>query len=212
VYRSTTDNLGSYHVTQLPPGSYTMEVVKTGFETQKVQAFKLFVDQQFQQNIALAVGQATQTVSVTAAELLLDTQASNQGQVIENEQIQDMPLNGRDYLQLAQLSSGVVPVVNGISSPASGWSAAGTVAIVIGGLREDDNSYLYDGIETRNAWYGAAGLLPDPDNIQEFKVEQSGSSAAFGVGGAFVTVVTKSGSNQFHGNAYEFIRNNDFDA
>src|ERR1017187_4823925 len=79
VYRSTTDNLGSYHVTQLPPGSYTMEVVKTGFETQKVQAFKLFVDQQFQQNIALAVGQATQTVSATAAELLLATQASHQG-------------------------------------------------------------------------------------------------------------------------------------
>jgi hypothetical protein len=212
AYRTTTDSMGSYHVTQLPPGSYTMEVVKAGFETQRIEPFKLFVDQQFQQSITLSVGSTVQTVSVTSAALLLDTETSNQGQVIENQQIDDMPLNGRDYLQLAQLSSGVVPIVNGISSPATGWSAQGTVAVVIGGLREDDNSYLYDGIETRNAWYGAAGLLPSPDNIQEFKVEQSGSSAAYGVGGAFINVVTKSGTNRFHGTAYEYLRNNDFDA
>ena len=212
AYHTTSDNLGSYHVTQLPPGTYTMEVVKAGFETQRIQPFKLFVDQQFQQSIALAVGTTIQTVSVSSAALLLDTETSNQGQLIENQQIDDMPLNGRDYLQLAQLSSGVVPIVNGISSPASGWSAAGTVAVVIGGLREDDNSYLYDGIETRNAWYGAAGLLPSPDNIQEFKVEQSGSSAAYGAAGAFINVVTKSGTNRFHGTAYEYLRNNDFDA
>lgn len=212
AYHTTSDSLGSYHVTQLPPGSYTMEVVKAGFETQKIQPFKLFVDQQFQQSITLSVGTTVQTVSVSSAALLLDTETSNQGQVIENQQIDDMPLNGRDYLQLAQLSSGVVPIVNGISSPASGWSAAGTVAVVIGGLREDDNSYLYDGIETRNAWYGAAGLLPSPDNIQEFKVEQSGSSAAYGAAGAFINVVTKSGTNRFHGTAYEYLRNNDFDA
>jgi hypothetical protein len=212
-YRAVTDNMGSFHVTQLPPGTYTMEVSKAGFQTQKIQPFKLFVDQPLQQTIALQVGTQTQTVSVSAAALLLDTQASNQQQLIENQQIDSMPLNGRDYLQLAELSSGVVPVVNGISSPASGWSAqGGTVAIVIGGLREDDNSYLYDGIETRNAWYGAAGLLPDPDMIQEFRVEQSGSSAQYGVGGAFVNVVTRSGTNQFHGTAYEYLRNNDFDA
>jgi len=212
TYHAVTDSLGAYHVTQLPPGNYTMKVIKAGFETEDLKPFKLFVDQQLEQNISLAVGGTSETVSVSAAALLLDTQTSNQGQVIENQQIQDMPLNGRDYLQLAQLSAGVVPIVNGISSPASGWSAAGTVAVVIGGLREDDNSYLYDGIETRNAWYGAAGLQPSPDMIQEFKVEQSGSSAQYGVGGAFVNVVTKSGTNQFHGTAYEYLRNNDLDA
>lgn len=212
VYHAMADNLGMYHITDLPPGSYTMDVTKAGFATQHVQAFTLVVDQQFQQNISLAVGQAIQTVSVNAAALLLDTEASSEQQLIESRQIDDMPLNGRDYLQLAQLSAGVVPIVNGISSPASGWSAAGTVAIVVSGLREDDNSYLYDGIETRNAWYGAAGLLPDPDMIQEFAVMNSGAPAQFGVGGAFVNVVTKSGTNQFHGTAYEFLRNNDFDA
>ncbi|MGA8731170.1 MAG: carboxypeptidase regulatory-like domain-containing protein [Terracidiphilus sp.] len=214
AYRAVTDSLGAYHITNLPPGSYTMEVSKTGFATQHIQPFTLIVGQLFQQNIALAVGQAEQTVSVSAAALLLDTEASHDEQLIESRQINDMPLNGRDYLQLAQLSAGVVPVagVSGISSPASSWSAAGTVAIDVSGLREDDNSYLYDGIETRNAWYGAAGILPDPDMVQEFLVMNSGAPSQFGSGGAFVNVVTKSGTNQFHGTAYEFLRNNDFDA
>jgi hypothetical protein len=212
VHRTTSDSLGSYHVTQLAPGSYTMDVTKAGFETQNIQPFQLFVDQQLQQNIALKVGQAVQTVSVSAAALLLDTETSNQGQIIQNQQINDMPLNGRDVLQLAQLSAGVTPVISGISSPASSWTGTQVVSVMIGGLREDDTSYLYDGIETRNAWYGADGLLPSPDNIQEFKVEQSGSSAAFGDGGAFITVVTKSGTNQLHGSAFEFVRNNDMNA
>jgi hypothetical protein len=162
VYSATSDGLGAYHVTQLPPGRYTMTVSKTGFETQNTVPFTLFVDQKLEQNITLGVGGTTQSVSVSANALLLDTQTSNQGQVIENQQIGDMPLNGRDVLQLAQLSAGVTPVVTGMSSPASQWTGTATVALVIGGLREDDVSYLYDGIETRNAWYGAAGLLPSP--------------------------------------------------
>ena len=212
VYSAISDNLGAYHVTQLPPGAYTMTISKTGFQTQNIQQFILVVDQQFSQNIVLAVGQTTESISVSADALLIDTQTSNQGQVIESQQITDMPLNGRDVLQLAQLSAGVVPVVQGMSSPASQWTGTATVALVIGGLREDDASYLYDGIETRNAWYGAAGLLPSPDFVQEFKVEQSGAPAQFGNGGAFVSVVTRSGTNQFHGAAYEYLRNNDFDA
>lgn len=212
AYSATTDNLGTYHVTQLPPGTYTLTVTKTGFETKNINSFDLVVDQQFQQNLVLAVGQATESVSVSADALLIDTQTSNQGQVIENQQIENMPLNGRDILQLAQLSAGVTPVTQGMSSPASQWTGTTTVALVIGGLREDDNSYLYDGIETRNAWYGAAGLLPSPDFVQEFKVEQSGAPAQFGNGAAFVSVVTRSGTNQVHGAAYEYLRNNDLDA
>src|ERR1019366_7071763 len=212
AYNTTTDSMGSYHVTQLPPGSYTMEVARTGFATQNLKAFRLFLDQHLQQNITLAVGQAVQTVSVSAAALLLDTEAANQGQLIQNQQINDMPLNGRDVLQLAQLSAGVTPVIPGMSSPASSWTGTQVVSVMIGGLREDDTSYLYDGIETRNAWYGADGLLPSPDNVQEFKVEQSGSSAAFGDGGAFITMVTRSGTNQIHGALFEFLRNNDMNA
>ncbi len=212
AYNATTDGLGAFHVTQLPPGLYTMSVTRSGFETQNLKAFQLYVDQHLEQNITLQVGQAIQTVSVSASALLLDTESSNSGQLIQNQQINDMPLNGRDVLQLAQLSAGVTPVISGISSPASSWTGTQVVSVMIGGLREDDTSYLYDGIETRNAWYGADGLLPSPDNVQEFKVEQSGSSAAFGDGGAFITMVTRSGTNQFHGALFEFVRNNDMNA
>ena len=104
-YRAATDGLGAYHVTDLLPGRYTMEVVKTGFATQRVLPFTLIVGQLFQQNISLAVGQAEQTVTVNAGALLLNTESSHDEQLVESQQIDDMPLNGRDYLQLAQLDA-----------------------------------------------------------------------------------------------------------
>jgi hypothetical protein len=215
TYRAQTDNLGSYHVTDLPPGTYTMDVSKSGFAEQRVQPFTLIVGQLFQDNITLAVGQTQQTVSVNAANLLLNTESSHDEQLIGSQQIDNMPLNGRDYLQLAQLDAGVVPVsgIQGVSSPASSWASdSGVVAVDISGLREDDNSFLYDGIETRNSWYGAAGLQPDPDMVEEFVMLNSDAPAQYGSGGAFINVITRSGTNQFHGTAYEFLRNNDFDA
>ena len=214
-FRAVTDGLGAYHVTDLPPGTYTMDVVMAGFAPQHIQAFTLVVGQVFQHNITLAIGRAEQTVSVGAGSLLLNTESSHDQQLIEGKQIDDMPLNGRDYLQLAQLDAGVVPVsgISGITSPASSWASdSGVVAVDVSGLREDDNSYLYDGVETRNAWYGAAGLQPDPDMVQEFVMMNSAAPAQYGAGGAFVNVVTRSGTNQFHGTAYEYLRNNDFDA
>lgn len=214
-YRMQTDGQGAYHVTDLPPGTYTMEVVKSGFANQRLQPFTLIVGQLFQENITLAVGQTEQTVAVNASALLLNTESSHDEQLIEGQQIDNMPLNGRDYLQLAQLDAGVVPIsgIQGINSPASSWASdSGVVAVDISGLREDDNSFLYDGIETRNAWYGAAGLQPDPDMVQEFVMLNSDAPAQYGAGGAFVNVVTRGGTNQFHGTAYEYLRNNDFDA
>lgn len=212
-YKAKTDERGIYRATQLPPGSYTMQVASSGFETQNVQSFTLLVDQQAREDVKLGVGTSAQTVNVSGGAQLLDTVSSNQGQVIENKQIQDLPLNGRNFLQLAQLSTGVTPSnTPGMNSPASSWTGTQTVSISVAGLREDDTSYLFDGIEVRNAWYGAIGILPSIDNIQEFKIEQTGSSAAFGNGGTFVNIVTKSGTNHFHGSAFEFIRNNAFDA
>jgi hypothetical protein len=211
-YPTTTNLQGFYRVEQLPPGSYTMKVVSSGFDTQELQPFTLLVAQQSEQNITLAVGKAVQTVSVSSASLLIDPETSNQAQVIGNQQIEALPLNGRDYLQLAQLSAGVTPIVPGMSSPASQWTGTSTVSISIAGLREDDVSYLYDGIETRNAWYGAEGLLPSIDNIQEFNVIQSDAPASYSNGGAFVSAVTRSGTNRIEGSVYEFLRNNDFDA
>ncbi len=154
VSKVMTDGLGAYRVTDLLPGTYTMVVSKSGFATQRIQPFTLIVGQFFQENITLPVGQAEQTISVSAAALLLNTETSHDQQLIEGPQIDNMPLNGRDYLQLAQLDAGVVPIsgISGISSPASSWASdTGIVAVDVSGLREDDNSYLYDGVETRNA-------------------------------------------------------------
>ena len=204
---------GTYRVGQLPPGNYTMKVESTGFQEQNLQNINLVVDQQGRQDVKLAVGGSDQTVTVTGAAQLLDTVASNQGQVISNKQIIDLPLNGRDFLQLAQLSAGVTPSnINGMNSPASAWTGTQTVSISVAGLREDDTSYLFDGIESRNAWYGAIGILPSIDNIQEFKIEQVGSTAAYGNAGTFVNVVSRSGTNALHGTVYEFLRNNALDA
>ncbi len=211
-YNAVTNSDGLYRVEQLPPGSYTMEVTSTGFDTQELQSFQLLVDQRSQQNFTMVVGKSTESVSVSAASLLIETDNSNQGQVIGTQQVEQLPLNGRDYLQLAQLSAGVTPIVPGMSSPASQWTGTSVVSVAIAGLNEDNTSYLYDGIETRNAWYGAEGLLPSVDNIQEFNVVQSGAPAQFGREGAFVNVVTRSGTNELHGSVFEFLRNNDFDA
>ena len=211
-YSSVTDASGTYRIEQLPPANYTMEVTSTGFDTQNLQSFQLLVDQRSQQNFTLSVGRSTENVSVSAASLLIETENSNQGQVIGTQQIQELPLNGRDYLQLAELSAGVTPIVPGMNSPASSWTGTTTVSVAIAGLNEDNTSYLYDGIETRNAWYGAEGLLPSIDNIQEFDVLQSGAPAQYSHSAAFVNVVTRSGTNELHGSVFEFLRNNDFDA
>ena len=219
-YPAVTDSTGGFRITQLPPGPYTLEASSPGFSTKRTTPFTLLISQDLQQNLALATGVATQTVSVVASALLLNTENASEGQIVENQQIEQLPLNGRDFMQLTSLTGGVTPVVTGISSSANQWTTgpapstggSQTAAVDIAGTREDDVSYLYDGIETRNAWYGAEGLLPSLDNIQEFRVAESGMSAATGDGAAFVNIVTRSGTNTFHGTAYEFLRNNDFDA
>ena len=216
-FHTIADSDGIYHITQLPPGSYSMEVTSAGFSTQDLQAFPLLVAQQSQQNFTLTIGKDVQSVTVSSASLLIETEDSTQGQVIGRQTVEDLPLNGRNYLQLAQLSAGVTPILTGVSSPASQFSGSSaspssTATVAIAGLREDDNSFLYDGIETRNAWYGAEGILPSLDNVQEFKVEQSGAPANLAAGGAFISIVTRSGTNNLHGSVFEFLRNNDFDA
>ena len=203
-----TGDTGDYRFPALMPGTYTLRVAGLGFKTQDVQPFKLYVDQAAREDVRLELGATTQTITVSAGNVALETENATEGQVLENKEIVDLPLNGRNYMQLVTLAAGAGPSLYSMSNA---WSG-GTPAVTIGGLREDDISYLYDGIETRNSWYGAAGLAPSIDAIQEFKVEETGASSAYGGGGAFINVITKSGTNGFHGTAYEFVRNNDVDA
>jgi hypothetical protein len=214
-----TSDIGEYRFPELIPGTYTLRVESQGFKTQNVQPFQLYIDQTARQDVTLAVGaqNETITVSASAAVAVLDTENATQGQVIQNKQIVDLPLNGRNFMDLAPLSTGVTPIMAGMNTAATFWGGGGTagtgaVSLSIAGTREDDVSYLLEGIETRNNWFGAVGIKPSVEAIQEFKVQETGSSAAYGYGAAFVNTTLKSGTNRLHWTAYEFLRNNALDA
>jgi hypothetical protein len=212
-----TNDVGEYLFPTLRPGTYTLRVSAAGFKTQDVQPFKLYIDQAARRDITLAVGSTTETITVSAGSVILQTENASQEQVIENKQISDLPLNGRNFMQLAHLSTAVTPIMSGMNTAATYWgggggAGTGAVSMSIAGTREDDVSYLLDGIETRNSWFGAVGIRPSVEAIQEFKVQQTGSSAAYGFGAVFVNSTLKSGTNTLHGTAYEFLRNNVLDA
>src|ERR1700733_12436511 len=129
-YRAKTNQQGLYRVSQLPPGNYSMKVENAGFAHQTFPSITLAVDQQGRQDVKLSLGSASQTVSVNASAQLIDTVSSNQGQAISNKQILDLPLNGRNFLQLPQLSAGVTPSdPPGMNSPASSWTGTQTVSV-----------------------------------------------------------------------------------
>jgi hypothetical protein len=161
----------------------------------------------------MSPGSETQTVEVTATGTQLQTQSSSLGTVETTRRISELPLNGRDFIDLAYLGPGA-------NGGQSGSNAAGGVfeneraneAISVNGLRVSNNNYLLNGVDNNEFGLGGVVVLPPPDAIQEFRTEQSGMSAEFGRGGAAINVVVKSGTNQLHGGAYEFIRNDKLDA
>jgi Carboxypeptidase regulatory-like domain len=186
---STTDSGGNYLFAQLKPGRYSVAVSKEGFQTRTISQVELLVGQRPRVDITLAVGAVAQSVEVSAGGVqLLETQTSTMGQVIQEKPVQELPLNGRNFMQLAVLSPGVAPVGTGVS-PATGWVGQSNVTTSVAGLRESNESFLVDGIESRNARFGSVGLRPSPEAIQEFKMQTSDFSAEFG---------TLLGHHQYH--------------
>jgi hypothetical protein len=207
---TTTDTKGSYLFPWLKPAHYSVTVSKQGFQTSTVSDIDLLVGQRPKVDLVLRVGRVTQTVSVSAGGVpLLDTQTASAGQVIGERFITKLPTpigNGRSFLELAVTAPTVQPIQNG-NSPATAWTGTGDVSVSVAGLRESDVSYLIDGIETRNARFGAANQQPSIDTIQEFKMQTDGFSAEYGRSAAVVNMTIKSGTNAFHGDAYEFLQN-----
>lgn len=203
-----TNNLGLYTLPLLQPGNYKIDIAKQGFRGAEQTGIVLLVDQHATINFTMQVGQVTQELSVTAAEPLLDTVEPSVGQVIENRQVVEMPLNGRNYITLGLLAEGTSdPVAN---SRDQGFSA--------GGQRLSANNYLLDGADNNSYELADAGRMggmvaPSIDAVQEFKVQTNSYSAEYGRGtGAVINVTIKSGTNQIHGTAYEFLRNDYVDA
>jgi hypothetical protein len=208
-FRDTkTNNLGYYTLPLLPPGNYKISLEKQGFRTTEQSGIVLLVDQNATLNFTMQVGQLAQELSVTAAAPLLDTVEPSVGQVIENRQVVEMPLNGRNYITLGLLSEGTSDPIAG--SREQGFSA--------GGQRLSANNYLLDGADNNSYELADAGRMggmvnPSIDAIQEFKVQSNTYSAEYGRGtGAVINVTIKSGTNQIHGAAYEFLRNDYVDA
>jgi len=216
VERKTTTNAqGEYVVTPLKSGQYTVTVEHAGFKKAMQAAFKLDVNQVVRVDFTLTVGAITEEMVVTAAEPLVESETSSLGQVIEQSRVNDLPLDGRDFVELAYLTPGVN------SGPNAGYTVQqggipedqrGNASIQVNGLTATNNNFLLNGFDNNEQQIGIEVIQPSIDAIQEFKVQTNDFGADIGRGGAVVNLVLKQGSNQFHGSLFEFLRNSTFDA
>ncbi|MGA8273960.1 MAG: carboxypeptidase-like regulatory domain-containing protein [Candidatus Sulfotelmatobacter sp.] len=217
VREAKTDDSGHYVVTLLPVSIYTIAVEYQGFQTAQQKDVKLQTDQQLEVNFTLVPGNVTQTIDVSASEVAVETTTPSLGQVITSQQVAELPLNGRDFVQLATLTPGTTQETNPNSffngGPSSEVSARGSFSLSVGGSRASSTDWLLDGNDNNELTAGGIAILPSIDAIQEFKVLTYNYSAEYGTrAGPTVLVTTKSGSNQFHGSLFEFFRNTVLDA
>ena len=199
---STTGSDGQYIFFDVPVGTYTIRAGAKGFSTQTVDNVKVEVAQSLQVDLHLKLGKASEVVNVSGAVPLIQTDSATVGTVVGERQIEDLPLNGRDYTQLAALAPDVT------YGGTNNWGHF----VTIGGSRMEKTEFLIDGSANTETWSGGALVSPSPDAIEEFKVQSNMSPAEFGRGVGFVNAVTKSGTNEFHGSAYEFHRSDGLDA
>ena len=214
---SKTDDSGHYLMTLLPIGEYTIRVEFQGFQTTEQKDLRLQVDEHRDVNFTLAPASVTSTVEVSATEVAVQTTNPTLGQVITSQQVAELPLNGRDFVQLATLTPGTTQETNPNSffnaGASSEVSARGTYSLSVGGSRAQSTDWLFDGVDNNELTAGGIAILPSIDAIQEFKVLTFNYSAEYGTrAGPTVLVTTKSGSNQFHGSLFEFFRNTVLDA
>lgn len=217
ISRSTQSNgAGIYSFIDVLPATYTMKVTKEGFNTLSEPEFVMQVNQTATYDFRLKVGSTQQTVEVEAAAVAIQASTSELGTVINEESVRDLPLNGRNFTQLLTLTPGASPVSVAQNSGGGGGFAGNAIGSfsfpALNGQRNRSNMFLEDGVIDLGSFIGNYNVSPIIDTVQEFKV-QSENEAEFGQAvGGIVNVVTKSGTNQYHGSAWEFLRNSDLDA
>ncbi len=212
-----TDGSGHYLVPLLPVSHFTIHVEAQGFQTTEQKDIRLQVDEQREIDFSLNPASVTQTIEVSAQEVAVETTNPTLGQVITSEEVADLPLNGRDFVQLATLTPGTTQQTSPnsffTSAASSEVAARGTFSLSVGGSREQSTSWLLDNNDNSELTSGGLAIFPTIDSIQEFKVLTYNYSAEYGThAGPTVLITTKSGSNKWHGNLYEYLRNTDFDA
>src|SRR6266567_2429841 len=213
--RVQSNGSGSYEFLAVPVGeNYSVRVEAGGFRSAVVNGIKLEVNQKYRADFKLAVGAANQTIEGTGVTAQVDTSSTQLGDVIESNRISGLPLNGRSYIDLLGLQAGVVPVSSeaAISDRfVSGNLSAGQVSV--NGQRESANSFLVNGGDVEESVQNGASIIPTLDSIDEFRLLTNSFNAEYGrFSGGIVNVVTKSGTNEIHGSAFEFLRNEKLDA
>jgi len=214
-----TNDEGGYTILSLQPGKYHISVGQNNFKTTK-QDVTLEVAQAATLNFTLEAGVVTETVTITNDTPLVEANSSALGEVIQGRQIVELPLNGRNVLELARLTPGVTQgVVGGYATGANGDAETyrgrntGGAALSVNGQRTQANNFLLDGVDNNESLVNTINIFPSADAVQEFRVQTSVASAEFGRGGgAIINSVIRSGQNDFHGTSYLFIRNSAMDA
>src|SRR5256886_1785983 len=202
-----TDTQGNYQFVNLVPGRYRVEILKTGFKRLTRDEIQVEVQAAVRIDATLEVGDVGQVVEVQAETPLLQTETSSLGQVVQSRAVQQMPLNGRNVLNLVALVPGVIPQGQSMGNPTNTNISAWGNYQIGGGIGNQSAAFL-DGGPMNTSYNNAVQLVPTQDAIQEFRVQTNNLSAEFGrFAGGVVNLTTKSGSNQFHGGAYEFLRN-----
>jgi hypothetical protein len=206
-----TGESGNYVITNINPGEYTVRAEKAGFKSEVRSGLTLQLNQKARVDIKLSIGAVSETVEVSARGVILNTDDATVGNVVEQKRVTDLPLNGRNFANLAGLMPGVI---KGISSNTNQYGRKDTaVAISANGMRENQGQVLYDGVSTAWNINNATFFKASIEAIQEFKVHAGTYSAEYGHNaGAQVEILTRPGTNQLHGALFEFLRNDNFDA
>ena len=208
--RAKTNGSGDYEFLAVPVGEkYSVQAEAKGFEKSVQNGIKLVVNQKYRADFKIVVGAVTETVEVTGATAQVDTSSTQLGDVIEDKKMTTLPLNGRSYIDLLGLQAGVVPIASDAAvndRAVSGNGNSGQVSV--NGQRESANSFLVNGGDVEESVDNGASIVPTLDSIQEFRLLTNSFNAEYGrFSGAIVNVLTKSGTNEIHGSAYEFLRN-----
>jgi hypothetical protein len=216
VHTTVSNGSGAYAFVNIPPAKYALTASKDGFKSTSTSAFSLAVNQTATYDFHLAVGSKQDTITV-AATPAVESSTAELGTVIAESPVNDLPLNGRNFTSLLTLSPGVSPV--SVAQNASGGSSFAGNAIgsfsypAVNGQRNRSNMFLLDGSSDLGSFLGTYNFAPIIDTVQEFKVQSHNDEAEFGQAlGGIVNVVTKSGTNEYHGSVWEFLRNEQLDA
>src|SRR5215472_3790014 len=208
---TTTDRDGNYVLLELPVGHYRLQVAAKGFQEYVQDGITLNVNETASVSPRLAVGSEQQQVRVSADAELIEPTVTSMGKVVEKQELEDLPLNGRNFSQLGLLQPGVVPLTPGIAE--AGGSLRNGQAYAVNGQRPESNNFLIDGANNFNGVDGGFVLKPPVDAVAEFRILTHNANAEFGDSlGSTTNIITRSGTNEIHGAMWDFFRNDVFDA